>query len=56
MKPKPKCCGKYLHIEECTKEEMEIIEHYSDKQTLKKVVIVHVFVEAMTELCIYGSV
>lgn len=56
MKPKPKYCGKYLHLEECTKEEMEIIEHYSDKQTLKKLVIFHVFVENMTELCIYDSV
>lgn len=56
MKPKSKCCGKYLHLEKCTKEEMEIIEHYSDKQTLKKLVIVHVFLETMTELCIHGSI
>lgn len=55
MKPKPWRCGKYLHLELCTEEEMEIIEHYSDKQTLKKLVIVHVFVATMTELCIYGS-
>lgn len=56
IKPKQKCCGKYLHLEGCAKEEKEIIEHYSDKKTPKKLVIVHVFVETMTELCIYGNV
>lgn len=47
----------HLHLEECTKAAVEIIEHYSDKQTLKTLVIVHMSsVGTMTELCIYSSV
>lgn len=47
----------HLHLEECTKEAMEIIEHYSDKQNLKQLVIVHMLsVGTMTELCIFSSV
>lgn len=47
----------HLHLEECTKEAMEIIKHYSDKQNLKQLVIVHMLsVGTMTELCIFSSV